>query len=108
VGGVIAASLWSLVSSWRTRSEFAHFLSIGLLFWGAVLAAREVLPRVGYARETSAWLCPAAPTAPAPPPRADSSAAPAGAPRPDTAAAQQAPSRGDSAPARADSVRPAR
>jgi len=57
VAGVIVASIWSTVSSWRTRSSFAHFLSIGLLFWGASLAAREVLPRVGYAKQTSTWVC---------------------------------------------------
>ena len=64
VAGVIVASIWSTVSSWRTRSSFAHFLSIGLLFWGASLAAREVLPRVGYAKEASTWLCAAPPARP--------------------------------------------
>jgi hypothetical protein len=71
VAGVIVAGLWSTVSSWRTRSGFAHVLSIGLFCWGAVLAAREVLPRVGYARTSATWLCPVggttAPAAPAAP-----------------------------------------
>ncbi|HVM41884.1 MAG TPA: hypothetical protein VMT77_00170 [Gemmatimonadales bacterium] len=65
VGGVIVAGLWSAVSSWRTRSAFAHALSLGLVCWGGLLGAREVLPRVGYARTSAAWFCPAG-SAPAP------------------------------------------
>ena len=59
VAGVIVAGLWSAVSSWRSRSAFAHGLSIALFCWGGVLAAREVLPRIGYARTTATWFCPA-------------------------------------------------
>ena len=59
VAGVIVAGLWSAVWSWRTRSAFAHALSLGLVAWGALLGAREVLPRVGYARTSADWLCPA-------------------------------------------------
>lgn len=54
---VIAASVWSMISSWRSRSTVAHFLSVGLLFWGAALSAREVLPRTGYAKQTANWMC---------------------------------------------------
>ncbi len=54
---VLVASFWSLLSSWRSRSALAHFLSIGLLFWGAVLGAREVLPRIGYAKTPASWTC---------------------------------------------------
>jgi hypothetical protein len=68
VAGVIVAGLWSTLSSWRTRSGLAHVLSLALFCWGAVLGAREVLPRVGYARATATWLCPAG-GAPAPAPR---------------------------------------
>src|SRR5207245_184490 len=50
VATVIVASFWTMLSSWRSRSGLAHFLSIGLLFWGTGLAAREILPRIGYAR----------------------------------------------------------
>jgi hypothetical protein len=59
VAGVIVAGLWSTVSSWRTRSALAHMLSLGLVFWGAILGAREVLPRVGYAKTGANWFCPA-------------------------------------------------
>ena len=61
VATVIVAALWSVVSSWRTRSGFAHFLSIALLVWGGALAAREVLPRIGYAKQSAPWSCPAPP-----------------------------------------------
>jgi hypothetical protein len=70
IATVLVASFWSMISSWRSRSGLAHFLSIGLLFWGSFLGAREVLPRVGYARESAAWFCgdaPARRTPPAPP-----------------------------------------
>ena len=67
VGGVIVAGLWSGISSWRTRSGLAHLLSLGLVFWGAILGAREVLPRVGYARTRATWFCPANPPGPAQP-----------------------------------------
>lgn len=58
VGGVVIASFWSMVSSWKSRSSLAHGLSIVLLFWGFALAAREVLPRIGYARQAATWECP--------------------------------------------------
>jgi hypothetical protein len=54
---VLVAGAWSLVSSWKTRSAFAHFLAIALIIWGGVLAAREVLPRVGYAKQAAEWIC---------------------------------------------------
>ena len=81
VGGVIVAGLWSGISSWRTRSGLAHVLSLGLVFWGAILGAREVLPRIGYARARAAWLCPANPPGPAQPgaPRSPAATQPQGA-----------------------------
>jgi hypothetical protein len=54
---VILASFWTMVSSWKSRSGLAHFLSIILLFWGTALAAREVLPRIGYAKTSAPWQC---------------------------------------------------
>ena len=67
LGGVVTlvvASVWSMLSSWRSRSAVAHFLSIALLLWGAALAARELLPRLGYARQAAVWICPQTPPAP--------------------------------------------
>ncbi len=54
---VVVAGLWSAVSSWHRRLGLAHFLSLAVLLYGLVLTAREVLPRVGYAREIRTWSC---------------------------------------------------
>lgn len=59
IGVVIVAGLWSAVSSWRRRLGLAHTLSLLVLLWGLLLAAREVLPRAGYARQVRTWSCPA-------------------------------------------------
>ena len=61
VGVVVVASFWSMISSWKSRSGLAHTLSIVLLFWGCVLGAREVLPRIGYAKTAGVWACRAEP-----------------------------------------------
>ena len=34
-----------------------HLLSLVLFYWGLVLAAEQVLPRIGYADDPAAWLC---------------------------------------------------
>ena len=65
VAAVIAAGFWSSISSWRRRLGVAHVLSQVLIIWGLVLAAREILPRVGYAKAPPNGFC-SAPT-PAPP-----------------------------------------
>lgn len=54
---VILAGAWSAVSSWRRQLGAAHVISIVVLLWGLVLAAREILPRVGYASESRSWSC---------------------------------------------------
>jgi hypothetical protein len=55
---VIVAGVWSSLSSWKRQMGMAHILSQGLVIWGLVLAAREVLPRIGYANEVATWFCP--------------------------------------------------
>jgi hypothetical protein len=57
IATVIVAGVWSGVSSWHRRLGLAHFLSLAVLLWGLVLAAREVLPRVGYAKAVRTWSC---------------------------------------------------
>lgn len=57
IGAVALAGLWSAVSSWRRRLAVAHTLSLLVLLWGLVLAAREILPRTGYARDARTWSC---------------------------------------------------
>ena len=57
VGAVLAAGLWSSWASWKRRLAVAHVVSLLLITWGLVLAAREVLPRIGYASSQREWLC---------------------------------------------------
>jgi hypothetical protein len=61
VTALIVSGGWSSVWTWRHRAARAHVLSLLLLTWGLVLAATEVLPRVGYAIPTVAhpatWGC---------------------------------------------------
>ena len=58
---VITAGVWASIWTWRHRSGQAHVLSLLLIVWGIVLAAQEVLPRVGYAKPDAAhpavWMC---------------------------------------------------
>jgi hypothetical protein len=60
ISTVTVAGLWSSVTSWQRRLGLAHIISLLVLLWGLVLAAREVLPRVGYARQPRTWTCPVA------------------------------------------------
>ena len=55
---VVVAGIWSSITSWQRRLGLAHTLSMLVLLWGLVLSAREVLPRVGYARHPRVWNCP--------------------------------------------------
>ena len=57
----LLAGVAGAVSSWATHRGLAHMLSLAVVIFAAVMGAREVLPRVGYASQTKAWLCPAAP-----------------------------------------------
>ncbi len=60
VGTVIAAGLWSSVSSWKRRLGFAHVIALALIIWGVLLLTGEILPRVS-ANSTALWLCPDVP-----------------------------------------------
>jgi hypothetical protein len=66
----LLAGFLGALASWANRRGFAHLLSLVVLVWGLVVAASEVLPRVGYSREARTWLCaesgPAPSSAPAP------------------------------------------
>ena len=58
---VVASGVWSAVWTFRHRTGRAHTLSLLLIVWGLVLAAIEVLPRMGYAVPTAqhptTWSC---------------------------------------------------
>jgi hypothetical protein len=58
---LVVAGVWSSVWTWKHRSAKAHTVSLLLLTWGLVLAAADVLPRVGYAKPSANhpanWTC---------------------------------------------------
>jgi hypothetical protein len=62
VAGVGFIGLWISIRSWRHRSALFHVLGLALMVASGVFAAREVLPRVGYAMPTmehpAMWACP--------------------------------------------------
>jgi hypothetical protein len=55
------AGLATSVSAWRHRAPFVHALGVVMIAAAAVLGAREVLPKVGYAFPTAdhpaSWSC---------------------------------------------------
>jgi hypothetical protein len=57
VAAVLLAGAWIAFASWRLRNGITHLLSLVLFYWGLVLAAEQVLPRIGYAADPAAWLC---------------------------------------------------
>jgi hypothetical protein len=59
VAALLLAGAWIALASWRMRGGAPHVLSLILVFWGIVLAAEQVLPRIGYAAERATWRCPA-------------------------------------------------
>ena len=57
VAAVAGSGIWSAVWTWRHRTGRAHALSILLMVWGLVLGATEILPRIGYAKQSLSWSC---------------------------------------------------
>jgi hypothetical protein len=60
LGAVLAVTVaggWASVSSWKHRVAAGHVLSLGVVLWGLVLAAAEILPRIGYAAGSASWRC---------------------------------------------------
>ena len=59
--GVVAAVLisggWASITAWRSRVAPAHVMALMVFFWGIVLAAEQVLPRIGYAAFRATWMC---------------------------------------------------
>ena len=54
------------LASWSHRRGLAFVLSLVAIVWAGVMATREILPRVGYARQELQWTCPDEPPAAAP------------------------------------------
>ena len=57
VTAVLGSGIWSALWTWRHRTGRAHALSILLIVWGLILGATEVLPRIGYAKQSLPWSC---------------------------------------------------
>jgi hypothetical protein len=59
--GAVATMLvvggWCALSSWDQRLGVAHVLSLILVFWGIVLSAEVILPRIGYSVDKATWRC---------------------------------------------------
>jgi len=105
VAVVLVAAGWTALTAWQLRIGIAHTLALVAGFWGIVLAAEQILPRIGYAADKQYWSCaalekarapivppsPAAPSA-VPGPAADSAArdsASGAAPTPATGTARE-------------------
>jgi len=58
VAMIMVTGAWIAVASWRLRNGVVHILAFVILFWGVVLVAEQVLPRIGYAVEQASWRCP--------------------------------------------------
>jgi hypothetical protein len=72
LGACLLALLAGVVAgftSWAHRQGLPLILSLLVILLAAAMAAREVLPRIGYARQSLEWTCPPAPPAPEPAPQ---------------------------------------
>ena len=56
-GTVVVAGGWGMLASWRRRLGLAHVVALLVTLWGIGLIAAELLPRLGYARDTATWSC---------------------------------------------------
>jgi len=54
------------LASWSHRRGLPFVLSLAAILWAGVMATREILPRVGYAKHELYWTCPEEPPAAAP------------------------------------------
>jgi uncharacterized membrane protein len=57
ITAVLVAGVWAGVWSWRYRMGMAHGTSLGIVYWGAVLIANQILQRAGYAMVSATWSC---------------------------------------------------
>ncbi|MBX7119428.1 MAG: hypothetical protein K1X31_10560 [Gemmatimonadaceae bacterium] len=57
VAAVLISGFWASWTAWKVRVAVAHAVSLLVVFWGIVLAAEQLLPRIGYATVEAAWRC---------------------------------------------------
>jgi hypothetical protein len=89
-GVTLIAGCLGALNSWAHRRGFAHVLSLLVILWAGIVAARETLPRVGYAKAEQTWTCTAAPVS-TPAARSPAAQAAPGAPAAPSPAVQTAP-----------------
>ena len=71
LGAVVMAVLMALFGAfagWAHRRGVALLLSLLVFLYAGIIAAREILPRIGYAKEARPWTCPPPPPEPTPAP----------------------------------------
>lgn len=103
-GGVtLIVGFLGAINSWTHRRGFAHVLSLLVILWAGIVAARELLPRVGYAKAAQTWTCVAPPVAAPAAQRPPAQAAPSSRPAP----AGQAPPTQTESPTQAAPPSPA-
>ncbi|HRP07622.1 MAG TPA: hypothetical protein PLL69_03955 [Gemmatimonadales bacterium] len=54
---VFGSAIWTMRRAWTSRRGVVMVLGVLILIASLTLAAREVLPRVGYASTTLTWNC---------------------------------------------------
>jgi hypothetical protein len=69
-GGIaLLAAVLGALAGWAHRRGLAHLLSLLVIVWAGVMVVREILPRVGYAKDSRGWTCPPPPPVPNPAPQ---------------------------------------
>jgi hypothetical protein len=72
-GGIaLLAGVLGALASWAHHRGLAHLLSLLVIVWAGVMVVREILPRVGYAKNSRDWTCPPPPPVPNPAPQPSS------------------------------------
>lgn len=57
VAAIIITGGWLMMDAWRLRRPVAHVAAMIVAFWGVILAAEQLLPRIGYAAHSAVWRC---------------------------------------------------
>ena len=72
-GGIaLLAGVLGALASWAHYRGLAHLLSLLVIVWAGVMVVREILPRVGYAKNSRDWTCSPPPPVPNPAPQPSS------------------------------------
>jgi hypothetical protein len=58
---LIIAGAWTAAATFKHQMSRRHLMALTMIFWGCVLGAAELLPRIGYANaapgRSSSWSC---------------------------------------------------